>query len=102
VDVSCVAAGHPHMHSPCLTQVFLVCRPVTFAFMRALDVDYEALFTCPICSRLDHSQQAIIIDGAVSGINRARVADYIPPYAAPDTPFVPETWCDSLLQWPGG
>lgn len=37
------------------------------AFIAALDIDYDSLFTCQQCMQLGHT---IIIDGKAMGINR--------------------------------
>lgn len=43
------------------------CRTILQAFIAALDIDYESLFTCPLC--MDHGH-TIIIDGKAMGVNR--------------------------------
>jgi hypothetical protein len=40
------------------------------AFLRALDVDYDHLFTCPVCSALPYKEQVYIIDGKAMGFRK--------------------------------
>jgi hypothetical protein len=49
------------------------------AFMRQLDIDYDASFTCPVCIELPHDQQVFIADGKSMGLNKATFKDYVPP-----------------------
>lgn len=57
------------------------------AFLRALDVDYTDLFTCPVCSRLPYKEQVYIIDGKAMGFRKDTmkelpVADAVPGRAS--------------------
>jgi hypothetical protein len=49
------------------------------AYLGALDIDYEASFSCPICQKLPHSAQVVIVDGKAMGLPRVFAQAYTPP-----------------------
>ena len=49
------------------------------AFLRLLDVDYPALFTCPICSHTPHNQLILTVDGKEMGMQRVQARPYLAP-----------------------
>jgi hypothetical protein len=49
------------------------------AVMEQLDIDYDHLFTCPICCHCSHDQLVLTTDGKEMGMQRAHEKPYVRP-----------------------
>ena len=63
------------------------CRKILQAFMLALDIDNDDLYTCKLCK---DSGETVVMDGKEMGISKALSRAYARPLAA-DTRVVPVT-----------
>lgn len=60
-------------------------------FIKALDIDYDASFRCPICSKLSHDKMVLIMDGKEMGLKKSLAKPYISPSTEEVSP-VPVEW----------
>ena len=67
--------------------MLVFCRKILQAFMLALDIDFNDLFTCKLCQSYG---ETVIMDGKEMGISKALFRAYACPLAA-DTQVVPFT-----------
>ena len=67
-------------------------RRATLAFIRLLDIEYQALFSCPICTTQGPKDLTLIADAKAMGLNRTLAKPYVLPSAIPVVNLVPIEW----------